>query len=244
MRAAYFTKHSQPQLELLWRDEDALRSELESQTGMPLDIAITNNESSILSLRPGRDGRNACLRLHRMFLSAEPAVIAAVAAWMKQPKNRRQGAVLNRFIRANGHLIQKKGPRRVALSVHGRYHDLQVHYEDVNRACFGGTVQADITWGRDSGPGKRRSIRFGSYYEQHRLIRIHPALDQAFVPSFFVRYIVFHEMLHACIGITTSASGRRRIHTPEFKRMEQAYPDYKRAIAWQSNPANLRRLLR
>ncbi len=244
MRLTDFTKQSQPQLELSWRDEDALRSELESRTGMALDIAITNNGSSMLSLRRGGKGAPLCLRLHHMFLSADPSVIAAVAEWVKHPKGQRQGEILDRFIRGHGHLIQKKSPRRAALCAHGRRHDLQAFYQEVNQASFNGAVEASITWGRDAGPGQRRSIRFGAYFEQARLIRIHPALDQEFVPAFFVRYIVFHEMLHAYLGVKKSPSGRRRIHPPEFKCMERAYPDFARALAWQSDPAHLRRLLR
>ena len=63
------------------------------------------------------------------------------------------------------------------------------------------------------------------------------------MPRYFVRYIIFHEMLHAFLDIDESASGRRSIHPPRFKRMEKAYPDYGRALAWMENPRHLNRLL-
>ena len=91
---------------------------------------------------------------------------------------------------------------------------------------------------------RRRSIRFGSYSPGPRLIRIHPLLDQDFVPRYFVRYIVFHEMLHAHLGLVESPSGRTLSHTHEFNQIERAYPDFHRAEAWQRNSANLRKLLR
>ena len=91
---------------------------------------------------------------------------------------------------------------------------------------------------------RRRSIRFGSYTPVDELIRIHPYLDQAFVPEFFVRYIVFHEMLHAHMGIEETPNGRRRIHPPAFRRREEEYGDYDRAVAWMNDESNLRRLLR
>ncbi len=76
---------------------------------------------------------------------------------------------------------------------------------------------------------------------ERSLIRIHPVLDNLWVPRFFVRYIIFHELLHHLIP--TRIQGRRRIcHGPEFRAHERAYPDYQRAQLWQQ--AFLPRLLR
>ena len=118
------------------------------------------------------------------------------------------------------------------------------YFEEVNRAEFDSSIDAPITWGRLPTVRRRRSIRLGSYSADDHLIRIHPHLDQAFVPEYFVRYIVFHEMLHAHLGIETGPTGRRRIHTREFNVRERAYADFARAVAWQDDPANLNRMLR
>ena len=108
---------------------------------------------------------------------------------------------------------------------------------------FANGVTAAITWGRMPILGKRRrAIRFGAYFSRGNIIRIHPLLDQAFVPEYFVRYVVFHEMLHAAMETRATGSGRRRVHGGEFKRRERAYPDYDRAIAWET--ANLKKLLK
>jgi predicted metal-dependent hydrolase len=115
---------------------------------------------------------------------------------------------------------------------------------ELNREFFEDSVSAHITWGRMPSARRRRSIRFGSYSAEEDLIRIHPLLDQGFVPAFFVRYIVFHEMLHAHLGIEETPSGRRAVHTREFRRREKAYPDYDCAIAWQAEKANLAKLLK
>jgi Zn-dependent peptidase ImmA (M78 family) len=48
------------------------------------------------------------------------------------------------------------------------------------------------------------------------------------VPEFVVRFIVYHEMLHAIFGEKSSTPSRRH-HPPEFQRAEKAYPDYDRA---------------
>jgi hypothetical protein len=51
-------------------------------------------------------------------------------------------------------------------------------------------------------------------------------------------------MLHAFLGIEETPTGRRRVHTEAFREAEMAYPEYERAVAWQNQPRNMRRLLR
>ena len=72
----------------------------------------------------------------------------------------------------------------------------------------------------------------GSFAVEDRVIRIHPALDQACVPDYFVAWIVFHEMLHGKHEVKRE-NGRRRFHTPEFLEEERQFPDYDRACAWE-----------
>ncbi len=105
------------------------------------------------------------------------------------------------------------------------------------------SIDVPISWGRDSGRNTR-SIRFGGYYPGEALIRIHPRLDQSFVPKYVIRYIVYHEMLHAHIGIEQTEGGRRSIHPRTFKRMERTFPEYEKAVAWIEDSGNLRRILR
>ena len=229
------------QLEIAWRDEAALREELESHTGKPVHLVVTDNASSVLSVR--HEGLGIRLRLHHMFLSSPPAVLQALAEWVRHPKSRRHGRTVDQFIREHAHLIRRKS-RPSRIRTQGVRHDLLPIYDGLNDGFFDGRVDAGITWGRrPGGRRRRRSIRFGSYAQEEHIIRIHPVLDQPFVPSYFLRYIVFHEMLHAFLGITESAEGRRRIHPPEFRRFERAYPDFGRAVAWQNQKENLRRLL-
>src|SRR5690606_25166299 len=142
------------------------------------------------------------------------------------------------------HRYMIRSRREGRLVTEGLFHDLQRLYNEVNRLHFGNEVRARITWGRMPPSRRRRSIRFGSYTVEDNLIRIHPLLDQDFVPRYFVRYIVFHEMLHAHLGVKEASNGRRCVHTREFRERECAYPGYEEALAWQNNPANLRKLLR
>ena len=220
-----------------------LRAELEERTGRRFTVQVTNNRSTMLTLRPLRAGHFR-LRLHTMFLEAPDDVRAALARWVVKPRDPVAGRTLDVFIREKRDTIRPAAPRAVRLCTQGRHFDLAVLFKHVNKQCFNNAVDAAITWGRMPTQRRRRSIRFGSYSPEQHLIRIHPYLDQAFVPAYVVRYIVFHEMLHALLGIEESPNGRRRIHPPRFCQIEQSYPDYKRACAWIEDPANLGRLLR
>lgn len=233
------------QLEFLWRDKTALQSELEGRTGEPIEVVVTDNSSSIMSFKSARDGTPARLRIHRMFLAANSRVIEALSVWLTRRRSAKSAAILDDFIKSNEHLIRASSGRRVRVRTRGAFVDLQRLFDEVNREHFDNSVRSAITWGRmPTGRGRRRSIRLGSFTPEDNLVRIHPLLNQEFVPEYFIRYIVFHEMLHAHLGVDCGPGGRRRIHTPEFNRLERAYPDFAKATAWLDDTKNLNQLLR
>jgi len=81
-----------------------------------------------------------------------------------------------------------------------------------------------------------------SIQEEDRVIRINPALDQPFVPPWFLRYVLYHEMLHSVVPDETLSRNRRRVHTEEFNRREREFRHYRRARRWEEE--NLSRFLR
>jgi predicted metal-dependent hydrolase len=83
-------------------------------------------------------------------------------------------------------------------------------------------------------------MRFGVYCPETRHIRIHPALDQAFVPRYFVEFIVYHELLHHVMP-AVQVGGRYYAHTEAFRQRERAFPRYAEAVAWRQR--HLRQLL-
>ena len=87
-----------------------------------------------------------------------------------------------------------------------------------------------ITWGRRGPRRVRHTLQLGSFDPEQKLVRVHPVLDQEAVPSFFVRSVLFHELLHAALE---GADDARRHHGPEFRARERAYRDHDRALAWQ-----------
>ena len=195
-----------------------------------------------MSVKYSNNGRAARVGLHHMFLLAEGPMLEALAHWVKHPRSSKNAKAINAFLRANNHLVKPKKPRPATLHTQGVVYDLRRLFDEVNAAHFEGRVDAGITWGKMPAQRRRRSIRFGSYSPAEHLVRMHPLLDSASVPEFFVRYIVFHEMLHADLGIE-EGEGRRVIHSRAFRERERLYPDFRAAEAWMEDRGNLAMLL-
>jgi hypothetical protein len=185
-------------------------------------------------------------RLHHMFLDAPASVVEALARFLLF-RDRDASQTVGRYIDGNSTRIRCLEPHRRSLKPNsGEHHDLDDIYAEVNEQYFDGLVDARICWGNESSArrarGRKRStIKLGSYSAQEQLVRIHPRLDQAFVPRYFVAFVVFHEMLHHVMPATRVA-GRRALHPPEFRTRERVFRQYDKAIAWEK--ANLDRLLK
>jgi hypothetical protein len=179
-----------------------------------------------------------------MFLDAPPAVLKALAGWVKSPRRLCKDSVLRGYMREHEDRIPKAEPRRVTICTKGRHYDLNALYAEVNAADFNGAVDAKITWGvmLPVGGGRSGHFRLGSYNDARNLIRIHPVLDNAEVPDYVLRSIVFHEMLHAFLGIKKEDGRRRKVHHAAFRKVEQEHRDYKSAEAWINNAQNMRLL--
>jgi len=120
-------------------------------------------------------------------------------------------------------------------------HDLLKIYKSVNDYYFGGTIRIrNIGWSRSRQGINRKTIVLGTFWESRREIKIHPALDQYFVPSFFISYIIYHEMLHSLHRMYVRR-GRLVIHSDRFRADERLFEEYDRAVSWQEK--NIHRLL-
>ncbi len=202
-------------------------------------VVWTDNRRTVLSsLR--QQGRMV-VRIHRIFAAAPDDLVDAIGRYLVNG-DRQASTAISRFVDANRHGIAKAAPRN--LEARGETHDLAGIFEELEREHFVGQFAGvGITWGRHghSPRRRRRSIRLGTYSHDERVIRVHPSLDQAWVPRFFIRFIVFHEMLHH-VEPARVTEARTEFHTPAFRAREKAYPEYERSIAWEK--ANLGRLLR
>jgi predicted metal-dependent hydrolase len=118
---------------------------------------------------------------------------------------------------------RRKGRKRIA-ACEGKHHSRAEIYKEINARFFNNQVEVrKIGWGLRKG-----WRRLGHYDPIHHTITLSPALDSPKVPDYVVRYIVYHEMLHAVFEDTPSC-GFRRHHPPEFHRAERAHPDFPRA---------------
>lgn len=194
-------------------------------------VVFTDNLHTMLSIKRGQGVWT--LRMHRMFAAAPPAVLRAVAQYA-QTQDRRAAALLRRFIDHHEHLIRPQTePRAQVIDVQGAHHNLQAIFDDLNARYFAGAIRARITWGpRSRRRAGRESIKLGSYAVEEELIRIHPVLDAADVPEFFVAWIIYHEMLHEVHDMPV-VDGRRVYHTPEFRRAEARFERYAEAVLWE-----------
>jgi hypothetical protein len=220
-------------------DAPSLEAALARAAGRPLEIVLTDNRSVLLSFR--REAGRLLLRLHRMFLHAPEAVVAALARNLRRGGRAADGEV-RRFMNANLHRVCRTRPQMPALAPVGRAHDLARIYARLNARFFGGQLRVPITWGRGVGRARRGGLTFGSYDPVLALIRIHPVLDRPEVPRFFLESVVYHEMLHHHMGGVPDRAGRTVYHTRAFREAEARFPRHRESLAWEKR--NLPELLR
>jgi hypothetical protein len=204
-------------------DPQGLLRRLNARAGRRVTLRLTNNRVSMAWVDFAGTGPIR-VSLDEQYLWAPPAVIDALCAYV-DTQRKADWQVVADFAR---HVPQRAAPARPPrLRSRGNVYDLKALRDEVNREFFGGAVKCRITWGRDGSPRRRRrrSIRFGSWHAATRTVRVHPALDSESVPREFVRYIVFHEMLHVVVP-GEKRNGRHYHHTAQFNALERRFPGY------------------
>ncbi len=103
----------------------------------------------------------------------------------------------------------------------GRHHDLRAYYDEINRRFFDSQVELRaIGWS-----ARRGWTRLGHYDPVHGTVTISSVLDSPALPRMVLKYLVYHELLHAVFE--EEARGmRRNSHSRPFREAERAYPDY------------------
>src|SRR6266478_6136797 len=124
--------------------------------------------------------------------------------------------------------------RQFAFAEQGRYFNLRKIFDKLNALYFRNRLKDyTIAWGRRRRQRPKDWIVFGTIQEEDRVIRIHPLLDRAFVPTWFLEYVIYHEMLHAVVPDRYDSQGRRVIHHTGFTTRERRYRWFHRAKAWE-----------
>ena len=200
---------------------ETLRRTLAERTGMRVELALTRNRVSMASVQFLAE-RHARIRLHEHFAAAPDDVMVALVGYLRS----RQKRYWNRICTYARNIPVSAPVHPTTCHAKGRIYDLQSLAEEVNNTFFGGTLQFRVGWGRFSRRAKRRSIRYGSCNTETRLIRIHPFLDDKTIPVDFVRYILYHEMLHLVVP-PIMRNERRIDHPTAFRKRERLFPRYR-----------------
>lgn len=207
---------------------EVARQALERRFASPVVLCVTDNRQSLVTYRH-RGGR-LYVRAHSMFLDAPRPVIKALVSYVLERDSGKH--VMGDYVRANAHRVRAA---RITspLRAQGHVHDLERLFEEIDAAYFDRRIgdEVCITWGRRV-RGFVRGVKLGSYSAGEKLIRINPVLDGAWVPRYFVSYIVYHELLHHVVP--PEPRGRRVLkHPPEFQRREKLFAEYDRALRWE-----------
>src|SRR6266576_3667003 len=123
---------------------------------------------------------------------------------------------------SRGSIMAKKTKRKIAyrtlpmqrqlnLPHEGKHFDLGEMFNQLNKRYFRGRLRNyKVEWGRRRRHRPKDHFVFGTIQEEDRIIRIHPLLDQAFVPTWYLKYVLYHEMLHSVVPDKLLRSGRPR----------------------------------
>lgn len=232
---------SRPQMREREETEARLGRELSAIADAPFKVRLTRNRKRLLSLRKNPDGARE-LRMHEALAIIGSAEMQVLAGWVRDEPGS-QAAARTLLARHAPEIDRVSAFRarapRASLSI-GKHHDLLEILHELRSAFFNDLPPAYIAWSGRLGAARRR--RLGSWTHRGRLIRIHVALDSPHVPRYFVASVVHHELCHAAVDPPRTASGRRRVHGPEFRALEARFPDFDRAQEWERE--NVHRLLR
>lgn len=212
-------------------NKDTMKASLEKMTGKTVVLSITDNATRLLSIRERQ--HSLSVRMHWMFLRAGDDVISEIAGFIRKRKSRTP--LIREFINSNRDCIRvtaRSSRPSVMMRTQGRFHDLKAIFAALNNAYFDGKTSSSISWGRRNGRRVVKRRILGSFSSQTNTIWISPLLDRRNVPGFFVRYIVYHEMLHSIMK-EEPANGRRSLHGPAFRQRERLFGEYEEATAWE-----------
>lgn len=208
------------------------QSYLEGLVDKKLELTINDNRSTMLSIKWEPDRTK--VSMHRIFLQAPDNVMQKLACYLN-----RDDEMVPRVVR---HYIEEAikkldyshtlDPKK--LITVGKCFQLQELYADVTEEYFGETLPLFITWfGARHPPRTTRSqLTLGLYHDQLRLIKVNRFLDRPCVPLFLIRYVIYHEILHFVSPSYVDDKGLHRIHSKEFRKMEQRFAEYEEAQRW------------
>lgn len=186
-----------------------------------------------------REGR-LLVRLSDLFRRAPASVLEAVAAILLAKLYRRnlprearaayREYSNSREMRRRAQASRRKRGRKLLAGPAGSRYHLTALFDDLNREYFKGRLPPlRLGW------SLRKSRRIlGHFDPSHRSITLSRWLDHPRVPEVVVRFVLFHEMLHAKF-LARSCFDVRNPHSRLFREEEQAFRGHEKARNWIRN---------
>jgi len=205
---------------------------LETELAAPVDIALTRNRSVVLYSRK-KNGKFQ-IRMHQLFLHADRRIISALAELINKGSKPAR-IIINNYLKSHRRRIESDKTRRtLILNPKGKVYDLQKILKEIAPKYGLSARGLRITWSDARIRRGQQSIRLGSYNHEEKLIRVHSSLDDESVPLYFVKYIVYHELLHALIP-PEGGRGRRNFHPGEYHQLEKKFEHYQAARRFEKH---------
>lgn len=194
-----------------------------------LAIRINDNRSTLL--RVSWEPLQTRVSIHRFFLEAPDEILTLLALYIdrKTALPPALKAYITRCSQKLNYSVEQ------TLDQKGLHYNLQTLYQKVNREYFEGEASLLITWFGLSSSKACARVCFGLYQSALKLIKINRILDRGCVPEYFIRYIIFHEMLHHYCPPYVNQKGVNQIHNREFRQREKLFKEYDQAKQWMQN---------
>jgi hypothetical protein len=203
------------------------------RSNQPVRVELFNL-AGIYWVKQGKDGLR--IQAHEGFVGAQKQVIEALVITLLTGKHAKddKGRSYLSMIKA---YTQSSAFRSIASELDivvtadpshslGQHFDLEIIFDKVNRNYFDGQmVKPNLVWNKTLTHRK-----FGHYQPAKDTVMISISLDQATVPDYAVEFVMYHELLHKQLGITTS-NGRQYAHTRAFREAEARFRKHRQAEA-------------
>ena len=192
------------------------------------------NLASIYRVTQGKDGLR--IQAHEGFVGAQEQVIEALVITLLTGKEGKDGKGQSYLSMIKAY-TQSSAFRSIASELDivvnadsssslGQHFNLEIIFDKVNRTYFEGKMaKPNLTWNKTLTHRK-----FGHYQAAKDTVMVSISLDQATVPAYVVEFVMYHELLHKQLGITTS-KGRQYAHTRAFREAEARFRKHRQAEA-------------
>jgi hypothetical protein len=188
-------------------------------------------------------GANSFIRLQDGLLRVQitdllhgaPAPIQEALAWIllsklyRKPLDKRWTDRYRRWLsrpemRRSIHLLRQIRGRKFVSGPKGQHYDLEELFAELNSRFFHGLMaMPQLGWSR-----RPSRTLLGHYDPSHNAIILSRILDSPEAPRLALEYVMFHEMLHLRFPVE-HRNGRRCVHTAEFRKAENEFPQLKEA---------------